>query len=207
MTTRKASRFVVGGSGLVAPKTIRILANRTYFLGASSSPAQVYVLSVTDEVVTYVRCSALKFDRENAQIIRTQRWIAEDLIARGTATFLGMIRNAMKSGTCEWYERAATKLEAQLAGQETAAEDLDTFRGVTINLVATSPVDQSKGRDGDPWYAAEEYGNTSGRTMADGTFVYTVETTIAEARAARNDPRFRVVSLSEVDGAVVATAA
>jgi len=187
-TTRSSIRHA-----LVAPKSFVVRANRTYFMGASSSPEQVYVLSVDGDVVTHVRCGALKFDREKALIVRTPSWIAEDLMARGTATRIAVLRGAVAHLPAEWYGAELARLEAQLAGKETAEEPIDAFKGVTMYLVATSPIDRTKGRAGDPWYAAEEYGNVGAREREDGTYVYRVETTIADERAARQDPRFVVV--------------
>jgi hypothetical protein len=136
--------------------------------------------------VYYYRCADLTYNRQATARVRVERWIAEDLIARGMASRLATLKTSNAPlPTPAWVPAEIARIEALIAGQETAPESLDTYIGETITLVSTSP--------GDAWYAAEEYGNVGGITLADGTEAYEVRTTIERARAAKLDPRFRVV--------------
>ena len=183
---KTTTRYAIGSS-LSAPKTIAIVAGRTYYMGASSSPERIFVLSVQGDAVYYYRCADLTYNRQATARVRIERWIAEDLIARGMASRLATLKTSNAPlRTPAWVPAEIARIEALIAGQETAPEYLETYLGETITLVSTLP--------GDAWYVAEEYGNVGGITLPDGTEAYEVRTTVEQARAAKLDPRFRVVS-------------
>lgn len=72
---------------LATPKRTPIEAGRGYFLGASSMPAYVIVLSVSDDRIVYAFAGSLTRSV-------SERWIAEDLISRGGATMTKTGRGA-----------------------------------------------------------------------------------------------------------------
>ncbi len=94
-TRRARSRFVIGSGGLTRPKTVALKVGRIYSMGASSSPEAIRVLSVTDEHIRYRAES--QYRDQKPMII--QRWIGEDLIATGEATF----RKHYGVSTHEWH--------------------------------------------------------------------------------------------------------
>lgn len=78
---KKAQGLVIGPKGLEKPQKINIVPNREYFMGASSSPSHIVVTKADDKMITY-----RKYPYASDQKI--QRWIGEDLIAKGTKTWL-----------------------------------------------------------------------------------------------------------------------
>ncbi len=102
-------RGVIGGKGLQKLKKIAIFKDHEYYIGASSSPEHIVVTKVTDDAIHY-RKSPYKKE------LRVERWVGEDLIAKGTATWL-------KSGYVKYQPERAKRLRAAMAGKKTQTMD------------------------------------------------------------------------------------
>jgi len=69
--------YTLTGKGLQRTQRVEVKVGQSVYFGASGSPDLVEVVSVDAQWITV--------DRRGAQV-REQRWIAEDLIARGMST-------------------------------------------------------------------------------------------------------------------------
>lgn len=97
--------YSIGGSGLVEVKDkILILPNSEYYLGASSSPTHIIVVSVNNNVITY---RSSPYDRDQ----RIETWIGKDLITKGTEIWL-------KSGYAKYSKDTSKTLRANLQGKK-----------------------------------------------------------------------------------------
>jgi hypothetical protein len=103
------ARFAITGSGLKKPGRIAVFPNHEYYIGASTSPEHIVVTKVTDDTIHYRK---YPYDRE----LRVERWIGEDLIAQGTATWL-------RSGYVKYQPERAKRLRAVMAGKKTQTVD------------------------------------------------------------------------------------
>src|SRR5579863_962233 len=79
-----AGGYVLGPGGLEKPSKINVEAGCIYGMGASTSPSMVYVTHVDDRMITY---KAYPFHGGDKKI---ERWIGEDLMAKGSKTLLHM---------------------------------------------------------------------------------------------------------------------
>lgn len=186
--------FSSGKFGMHAPERLKLLANRSYLYGASSSPKIVFVISFDAEKVSFFYESELRELGRAAPLRREQSWIFCDLAQRGTKTALEQARGAFASTKQPFYAQQIVELEAKLAGDAERApeESVDKFVGAIIYLVpSTQPIEC------DPWYAAEEYGGVIGQKLDDGRWAYRVDTTAELARKAKADSRFVVVDGGE----------
>jgi hypothetical protein len=75
-------RGIIGSRGIEPTISSRVLPGHLYALGASSAPDIVYVTEVTDDRIKF-----LKWPYTGKEQI-VERWIGEDLIARGTENHL-----------------------------------------------------------------------------------------------------------------------
>lgn len=82
-SSHRGGRFVIGGSGLERPATAHVVSGHTYAMGASSSPSLIVVTSVDGDRIHYHARSGQH--KGEGRVI--ERWIGEDLIARGERTF------------------------------------------------------------------------------------------------------------------------
>jgi hypothetical protein len=73
--------FRIGAGGLEKPKAIRLTPGHIYAMGASSSPSLIIVDSIAGDAIRYRNRSGDQAEK------RIERWIGEDLIAQGEATF------------------------------------------------------------------------------------------------------------------------
>jgi len=171
---KTAPGFVIGPAGLEEPASkITLQPNTLYYLGASSSPTTVILTSVSDDKVTYM-------DVYGGNKGVMERWIAADLLTKGTKTALKTYGRYMDSET----KRSLTSL---LKGGRGKTEKLDDWKRVKW-LVAPAP-----GLEGeDLWRAAEEYGNVGGLEK-DGVNHYEIEGFKKDVEKVLNDRRFKVV--------------
>jgi len=181
---RVAKGYAIGPGGLETPggKNLTLQEGAAYWLGASSSPQMVILTDVTDDRVKYKTYPFTKGD----QVM--ERWIAADLLARGTATHLKQYGSHMDPGL-------KRSLESLLAGGKGRKEDMDSYKPVTLVL---TPADDMKGQD--LWYAAEEYGGVGGREDAKEGYVYEVASSKGRAEQAKNDRRFKVLKVTPRSG-------
>lgn len=174
-----AGRAVLGPGGLERPTGagITLQEGAAYWLGASSSPQMVILTKVTDDKVRY---KAYPFTGSDKGM---ERWIAADLLYRGSTTHLRDYGRYMDPGLKH-------SLESLLKGGKGRKEDMDSYRPVTLVL---TPADDKKGED--LWYAAEEYGGVGGREDDKEGYVYEVSTSKGVAEKAKNDRRFKVLEV------------
>lgn len=72
-----ARRGVIGAGGVGPVRRVRLRKGDKVWMGASSSPDYVEIVELTQETIRY---------RPEGESVRAiQRWIGEDLIARGTS--------------------------------------------------------------------------------------------------------------------------
>lgn len=175
-----AAGLVIGPGGLRRPEGtgITLQVGAAYWLGASSSPKMVILTKVTDDMVSYKNYPFTGGE------IRLERWIAADLLYRGTTTYL---RNAGPHIEPELKR----SLEALLRGGKGRKEDIDGYARMVMVL---TPADDMKGED--LWRAAEEYGGVGGREGPDG-YEYHVNTSKKMVEEAKNDRRFKVLKVTK----------
>lgn len=176
---KMAGPMVIGPGGLEKPKGsgLTLQEGAAYWLGASSSPQMVILTDVTDKMVSYKRYPF------TGPAQKLERWIASDLLARGTAQHLKQYGSHMDP-------ELKRSLESLLRGGKGRKEDPDDYRPVTITL---APADAQAGKD--LWYAAEEYGGVGGEEQPDGTMHYLVDTQKKNVDQAKSDPRFKVLKV------------
>ena len=87
---------------LTAAKTCSISLGDTVYLGASDSPKRGTIVALNDKLVT--------FQPEYGSPSVMPRWIAEDLIARGTRTMIPKIKAFIKQ-----YPGSGAEWRAELA--------------------------------------------------------------------------------------------
>ena len=171
---REAGGYVIGPGGLEKPKKTDLKPNTIHYMGASSSPSLVVVTKVSDDRIEFLN------DKGRSQ--GEQRWIAEDLIYKGDATWL------------KKYASYVTKYDSWKAVMPGTKVDPKKFfrdreRGyVVVEAVAAA----SKFPRGDAWYGAEEYGGVGG-VEKDGKMLYEINTTRGQADELAKDKRFKVV--------------
>ena len=182
-------RGVIGPGGLRAASKFTVHEGRIYGLGASSSPKLVYITSATSDRIKY---KPYPFHGKDVQEVIIERWIAEDLIARGTKTLYDM----MKRGRLYDAEIAAS-IEAAMTGKEARPVNIRGYERVTVNVVATKGrPPRGVSRENDPWYWAEEYGGVGAREE-NGEYVYQITTNRRGLEELQNDKRFRVIDVEE----------
>ena len=79
----RAVRGRIGSRGIEATESIHLMPGHTYAMGASTSPSLVDVVQVTDDRIRYRKHG--NFGDTSEKVI--ERWIGEDLIARGERHF------------------------------------------------------------------------------------------------------------------------
>lgn len=175
---KTAGPMVIGPRGLQKPRTeITLQEGAAYWLGASSSPKMVILTDVTDDRVKY------KTYPFTGSAMTLERWIAADLLTRGTETHL-------KQYAAHMDPDLKRSLESLLRGSKGRKEDIEGYRPVTMTL---APADDQKGND--LWYAAEEYGGVGGLQQDDGSYLYEVNAEKRAVERVKNDPRFKLVKV------------
>jgi len=101
--------YRIGARGLERTDSIHLTPGHVYAMGASTSPSLVDVLSVTSDRIRYKAHG--KFGDRSEKVI--ERWIGEDLIARGEATF----RQRYGVPAHTWVHMSESQREAQLRGR------------------------------------------------------------------------------------------
>ncbi len=174
-----AGGYIIGPRGLEEPSKINIEPGCIYGMGASSSPSMVYV--------TYVDARSIKYkDYPFHGAERTiERWIGEDLMAKGSKTLLH--RGA--------YLDAALKhsLQSTLSGGKGTQVDVKQYEPLTVSVISTVP--KGKGRAEDPWYWAEAYGGVAGMEGPGGEYTYEIATNRGGLQKLKSDHRFKVVKV------------
>lgn len=101
--------FIIGANGIERQETFNgiLKAGHTYFYGASSSPKLIIVTRVEpDRVWILDHFGAEWHDAEDAVPRPVERWIAEDLIARGCNRVIDRAGDAIaaneQDGAGEW---------------------------------------------------------------------------------------------------------
>ena len=175
MQEARGGRFVIGAGGLEAPsgKQINIQPNRSYWLGASTSPKHIFVTGVTDDTITF---REYPYNKDQ----RIQAWIGRDLIQKGTTTHLQHYSKFMDPGL-------KASLTDMLNGGKGKPEKLSDHQPVDV-LVKPAP-----GHEGeDLWYAAERYGGVGGLEIK-GVMHYDIATDGARLKELKKDKKFTIV--------------
>lgn len=168
--------FVVGASGLEKPSKIAIFPNSIYFLGASSTPDHILVTKVDDKWIYYMRTY-------NLVSTRIERWIGEDLINKGTNTWLKTYGSHFPS--------LAKSLNANLNGKKGSEngkakpKDYEKWDAIVV------PAKEDKSSRNDYWRDLEAYGSV-GQLVKTGEF--TLTTTYKDLQDLKKDKKFKIVS-------------
>lgn len=145
----EARGFVIGSRGLQPGMTgVLLQPNTEYYLGASSSPTHIIVTSVTDEAIEYVQGPDYK------RKLRMERWIAEDLIMKGTQTWI----DTWGKESYPWVRESLANLKRLLRGEKGKTVKVEDFLPirVTVEPVGKTPMQA--------WRDAERYGGVGGQT-------------------------------------------
>jgi hypothetical protein len=139
------ARYVIGAGGLEKPGggKVSILPNRVYYLGASTSPKHIVVTKVDGDRVMY---RSYPYDKEHF----IQRWIAADLIEKGST-------QALKNRGRYMDAKEKHSLEDLLKGGKGVKVDYKDFQPVYA-LVTKGAGHE----DEDLWREAERYGGVGG---------------------------------------------
>lgn len=162
-------RGSIGPGGIEPPKNVALVAPGRYYMGASSSPKLVIITAVGPESITY-------YDPYDGSKRTMQRWIAEDLIAKGTATWLKTYG--------KYHPKDAAELKKALEGKPPKKTKLKDWDRIVVHVQAKS---------GDPygetvWRAAERYGSVGGMTQPDGSEVLEIRGFRKGVEGAKKDP-------------------
>lgn len=166
--------FVIGARGLEKPSggKLNILPKRVYWMGASSSPSMVFVTAVKGDSVSYLNSP---FDGSPR---RMQKWVAKDLIDKGTRTHLKMYGQHMD-------KRLKRSLEDMLDGGAGKSEKLADYQ---LQYALVRPAKEGE----DLWREAERYGGVGG-VEVDGVMHYEIRLSGAALRELRANKKFVVV--------------
>lgn len=124
-------RGVIGPGGVEAPSKIHMQPNTIYYMGASSSPDMVIVMKVDKDTITFRKHP---FDKDQ----RIQRWIGEDLIARGSKTWLN-------SGYVKYFPDVARNLKTLLSGKPGKKINPRDYQYVTVQFELDPSIDWNDG--------------------------------------------------------------
>jgi hypothetical protein len=174
------NRRVIEPSGLMRPggANVTLQESCAYYLGASSYPDFVILTNVTDDQVAY------ESHPFNGKKHILERWIAADLIERGT-------RQGLQLHGAHLEPSLKQSMESLLrGGKGTRKEDLNDYRPVTIRAVAA---DSFIGQD--LWRAAEEYGDVGGEDDDKMGMIYEISTSRRRAEKMKNDRRFKILKV------------
>lgn len=175
---RLAGRFTLGPGGLGEPASkITLQDGAAYYLGASSSPNFVILTGVSDDRIRY------KSYPFNGSELRMERWIAADLLTKGTETHL-------KTYGAHMDPDLKRSMASLLRGGKGRKEDIKDYLRVEVTVEATD-------KDQDLWYVAEEYGGVGGLIQDDGTTHYVIITDNKRVEQIKNDRRFKILNVKK----------
>jgi len=174
----KDAQFVIGPSGLEKPDdSIFLQPDTLYYLGASSDPKQVIVTKVDDDVIEYLDLPW----GEKPKKRRMERWIAADLISKGSRTWAKTY--------ARYQPDLAKNLQRMLAGKPGKKINVNKFlRDRERVTVVVSPAKAGE----DCWYVAEEYGNVAGLIQDDGSMWCEVDTDMGRLDKMKQDKRLQI---------------
>lgn len=172
---KSAAGYRIGPSGLEDTESgITLQKGAMYGLGASSSPTLVILTDVSDTKVKYV---AYPFD---GSPLSMEAWIAKDLLARGTRTWL--------KTHGQYDSKRRSSMESLLKGGKGRTEKLSDWKKIVVEAVSSEP-----GKD--EWRAAEEYGNVAGINSDEHDEVYEIETFQKELPEIKKDKRLKILKV------------
>lgn len=173
---KTAGGYVVGPGGLEAPESnITLQKGAMYGLGASSSPNLVILTDVSDTKIKYLNYPY------NGSPSTMEAWIAKDLLAKGTRTYLRTYGSHID-------KKLKSSMESLLKGGKGISENMNDWKQVTIQAVAADP-----GKD--EWRAAEEYGNVGGLDDPEHGQIYEIEAFNSEVPKIKKDKRLKVLKV------------
>lgn len=202
-------RGSITSRGLVPPQRIRLQAGHAYWLGASSSPDLVIVTGAGERHVEVCRSPWRRTQR-------MERWIAEDLLAHGTRTWLEqhdeLVRRAAEGDPADaWTRIAAHRVEADrelvaaLRGLLAWRESPLRHDPIAWQYVRATCRRAAGHENEDLWRHAESFGSVGGR--GDGAGLrYEIVMHREDLGRLRGDARLVLEEVTEedvADGAVV----
>lgn len=199
---------VIDGSGLrPANKTATLVAGLHCYMGASDLTAEIVVTSVGPDVSRYLSIEN-RFVKE--RVIDTR--ILRDLIASGSRRMIEKLIRFERSfkEAPPWLKEAARNANKILEG----SLDVEIIQNIPEFVRSRQPVEvhikvapgtapeafrgvRQDDLDGDPWYAAEQYGGVVSYVDPKHGTVYDVRTDFTRLRRLRQDDRFVVLKIEE----------
>lgn len=169
-----AAGFSITDGGLVPAQKADLKPNTIHYLGASSSPKLVIVVNVTDNVIEFLD-SHQDYKKQSIE-----RWIGEDLIARGDAT---AAKDRRSRG--EYAPGASVNPKKWVKDME-------------VGYVYVEGVPGAPHPQGDAWYTAELYGGVGGLDHPDypedsGILIYEIRIRWGQMSKLKKDRRLKIV--------------
>lgn len=176
-----------GGMQKVGGEPIHVMANTVYYLGASSSPDQVYVKSADDKFVTLAKYPYKNFYKMETPIFK-------NLAYKGTKRYLEMYGSVLSN------EPTVKSMKKLVTGKPGTKFPLDDFLPYEVIVVATDygkdPKNLRNIRNNDLWYAAEQYGGVGGLKHK-GEDAWIISTYGAELKKLKKDKLFKIVKTTK----------
>lgn len=198
LSVRKGKARVAGpmysiGPGGLSPtqgKEMKLKPGIIAWLGASSSPDQIIITKIDDKMITFRRYPYSKDQR-------IDRRIGEDLIAKGTKTWLQHYGS-------HWPDEAK-RAKDLLAGKDVkpvnVAKYIKAKEPIKVLVRPIEGADYSKGnhpaRGNDPWYILEQFGNVGGLQSKESPTGedYEVDTDRERLEELKKDKRFKIIKV------------
>lgn len=172
----EAAGYAIGPRGLEETESgITLQKGAMYGMGASSSPQLVVLTDVSDSKIKY---KVYPFQGSDKTI---ERWIGQDLLAKGTRTHL-------KYYGAHMDKLVKSSMESLLQGGKGRVENLDDYKPIRVLTVSADP-------DVDEWRTAEQYGNVGGLIGKDGETQYEIDTYQKTLPEIKKDRRLKVLKV------------
>jgi len=187
---KEGEMFVIGGRGMRQVDTsLEIFPNRTYWMGASTSPDWVMVTKVDEKWISYFHISGSQKD------LKIEKNIGQDMIKTALETELKLYGSTVP-------DRA--KYIKQLLKNKNPKVDLSTgknkpvkkdFERVELHIVPKKGA-KAKARGGDFWYDAEKYGGVGSKEEG-GRTVYVVNSQRYIIDEIKKDKLFDIIKIEK----------
>lgn len=176
----EARGFRITDRGLEKPRTgITIQSDTEYYLGASSSPKHIIVVSANDEWIEYVQ------EPDYKKKIRIERWVGEDLIMQGVETWL----RTWGGESYPWVRATKASLEAMLKGGKGKTTKVSDFYPIEVKVKPVGKTPQKA------WNDAERYGGVAG-----GEDYLLIDMKQGGLDELKKDKRFEVLDVKDISG-------
>lgn len=176
--------FVIGARGMEKPRSgVTLQVNCEYYLGASHTPRHIILTKVGDEYIEYVEEGDYKATR------RMERWIAEDLIMKGTQTWI----DQWGKMPYPWVKEKLRSLRSVMAGGKGTPVKVEDFHRIRASVEAADGSDVFK-----LWRDAERYGGVGGHHEEDGRKTLIIDMRKVDLDDLKKDKKFKVLDVQDL---------